>query len=189
MVPLLPTKRSSSPLMDSPPTTILSVSHHVNGVHNLWGFVANVDCYLYHYGPPFICPATCPTCYDPAINTEASCVNRVCAKTALPALLLDYKAYKATEHGVKVFIQAVVNDTWICNLRDPETFYSNVTALAIFNHLCKCSGSLHGLNMVLLTIQMIQYYEGTPDIPEYIFLLEDAQHKAARLVCPSPTRP
>jgi hypothetical protein len=34
--------------------------------------------------------------------------------------------------------------------------------------------------MVLLTIQMSQYHKGTPDIPEYIFLLEDAQCKAAR---------
>ncbi len=59
-------------------------------------------------------------------------------------------------------------------------FYSNVTALTIFYHLCKHSGGLHTLDMVLLTIQMSQYYEGTPDIPEYIFLLEDAQCKAAR---------
>jgi hypothetical protein len=27
---------------------------------------------------------------------------------------------------------------------------------------------------------MSQYYEGTPDIPKYIFLLEDAQRKAAK---------
>jgi hypothetical protein len=38
--------------------------------------------------------------------------------------------------------------------------------------------------MVLLTIQMSQYYEGMPDIPEYIFLLEDAQRKAARAPLP-----
>jgi hypothetical protein len=38
--------------------------------------------------------------------------------------------------------------------------------------------------MVLLTIQISQYYEGTPDIPEYIFLLEDAQRKAARARLP-----
>jgi hypothetical protein len=62
--------------------------------------------------------------------------------------------------------------------------YSNVIALAIFNHLCKCSGSLHALDMVLLAIQMSQYYEGTPDIPKYIFLLEDAQRKAARAHLP-----
>ncbi len=31
---------------------------------------------------------------------------------------------------------------------------------------------------------MSQYYEGTPDIPKYIFLLEDAQRKAARARLP-----
>jgi hypothetical protein len=39
--------------------------------------------------------------------------------------------------------------------------------------------------MVLLTIQMSQYYEGMPDIPKYIFLLEDAQRKAARARLPT----
>jgi hypothetical protein len=33
--------------------------------------------------------------------------------------------------------------------------------------------------MVSLTIQMSRYYEGTPDISKYTFLLEDAQRKAA----------
>jgi hypothetical protein len=63
-------------------------------------------------------------------------------------------------------------------------FYSKATALAIFNHLCERSGSLYALDMVLLTIQMSQYYEGMPDIPKYIFLLEDAQRKAARAHLP-----
>ena len=38
--------------------------------------------------------------------------------------------------------------------------------------------------MVFLTIQMSQYYKGTPDIPEYIFLIEDTQHIAARACLP-----
>ncbi len=127
---------------------------HVNGVHNLWGLVASADCYLHHYGAPFACPATRPACYDPAITAEASHINCVCAKTDWTALLQDYEAYEAAECGVKVFIETIVNDTWICNLCNPETFYSNVTALAIFNHLCKHSGGPHVLDMVLLTIQM-----------------------------------
>jgi tRNA (Thr-GGU) A37 N-methylase len=49
-------------------------------------------------------------------------------------------------------------------LHDPETFYANVTALELLNHLCAHLGSLHALDMVLLTIQMIQFYEGTPII-------------------------
>ncbi len=87
-------------------------------------------------------------------------------KTTWVALIQDYKAYKAAEYGIKVFIEALVNKMWIHDLRDPKTFYSNITALAIFDHLCKRSGSLHALDMVLLTIQMSQFYEGTPDIPE-----------------------
>jgi hypothetical protein len=166
------------------PILLKATYDRVNGVHNLWGLSASTDCYLHHCGTPFVRPATHPACYNPAINAEASCVDRVCDKTAWAALLQDYKAYKATEHGIKAFIKAIVNDTWICDLRNPETFYSNVTALAIFNHLCKRSGGLHALDMVLLTIQMSQYYQGTPDIPEYIFLLEDAQCKAARACLP-----
>jgi hypothetical protein len=99
-------------------------------------------------------------------------------------LLQNYKAYKAAGRSVKVFIKAVVSNTSICDVRNPKTFYSNVTALDIFNHLCDRSGSLHVLNMVLLTIQMSKYYKGTPDIPVYIFLLEDAQHKTARACLP-----
>jgi hypothetical protein len=156
----------------------------VNGIHNLWGLVASVDCYLHHYGAPFVRPATRPACYNPATTAEASRVNCICAKTTWATLIQDYKAYEATEHGVKDFIKAVVNDTWICNLCNPEMFYSNITALNIFNHLCKSSGNLHALDMVLLTIQMSKYYKGMPDIPEYIFPLEDAQCKAARACLP-----
>jgi hypothetical protein len=146
----------------------------INGIHNLWGLVASATHYLHHYGTPFVRPAIHLACYDPAINAKASCINRICVKTALAALLQDFKAYKATEHGIKVFIEAIVNNTWIHNLCNPETFYSNITALDIFNHLCKHSGGPHALDMVSLTIQMSQYYEGMPDIPKYIFLLEDA---------------
>jgi hypothetical protein len=99
-------------------------------------------------------------------------------------LIQDYKAYKATERGVQVFIKAIINNTWIYDLCNPKTFYSKVTALDIFNHLHKHSGGLHVLDMVLLTIQMSKYYEGTLDIPKYIFLLKDAQRKAARACLP-----
>jgi hypothetical protein len=166
------------------PILLKAIYDCINGIHNLWGLVASADCYLHHYGAPFVHPATHPACYDPAITAEASRVNRVCAKTAWAALLQDYKAYKAAERSIKVFIKAVVNNTWIHNLHDRETFYSNVTALAIFNHLHEHSGGLYALDMVSLTIQMSMYYKGMPGIPEYIFLLENAQRKAARACLP-----
>jgi hypothetical protein len=166
------------------PILLKATHNHFNGVHNLWGLVASADCYLHHYGTPFVCPATHLACYHPAINAEASCIDRVCTKTAWATLLQDYEAYKAAVNGIKVFIEAIVNDTWIRDLCNPKTFYSKVTALTIFNQFCKCFGGLHELDMVLLTIQMSQYYEGMPDTPKYNFLLEDAQRKAARACLP-----
>jgi hypothetical protein len=64
------------------PILLKATYNRVNGVHNLWGLVASADCYLHNYGAPFVRLATRPACYDPAINAEASCVDRVCAKTA-----------------------------------------------------------------------------------------------------------
>jgi hypothetical protein len=166
------------------PILLKATYDHGNGVQNLWGLVANADRYLHHYGAPFVCPATRPACYDLAINADASCLNRVRTKTTWAAKIQDYKAYEAAEHSVKVFIETVVQNMWICNLCNPETFYSNITALPLFNHLRECSSGLHALDMVLLTIQMSQYYEGMSDISKYIFLLEDAQRKAARARLP-----
>jgi hypothetical protein len=74
------------------PILLKATYNHVNGIHNLWGLVASADCYLRHYGAPFVCLATCLACYDPEINAEASLVDRVSAKTAWAALLQDYKA-------------------------------------------------------------------------------------------------
>jgi hypothetical protein len=166
------------------PILLKSTYDHINSIHNLWGLVANADRYLHHYRAPFVCPATHRACYNPAINVEASCINCMHAKTAWVAKIQDYKAYEATEHSVVVFIEAVVQDTWICDLRNPEMFYTNVTALALFDYLCEHSGGLQVLDMVLPTIQLSQYHEGTPDIPECIFLQEDAQRKAARAHLP-----
>jgi hypothetical protein len=84
------------------------------------------------------------------------CASRVkCtrAEASLATPIKDYEAYEAAESGAKAFIEAVVEDTWICDLHDPETFYSNVTALELLNHLHDHSGGLHALDMVSLTIQ------------------------------------
>jgi hypothetical protein len=114
----------------------------------------------------------------------ASHLERTCAEASWAARIQDYEAYKATESCVKAFIEAVVEDTWICGLCHPETFYSNITALELLNHLHGHSGGLHTLDMVLLTIQMSQYYEGAPIIPKYIQMLVDVQRKVARAHLP-----
>jgi hypothetical protein len=166
------------------PILLKIMYNRINSVQNHWGLIADTDRYLHHYSLAFVRPATRPAVYDPDITDDASCVKRTRAEASGAARIQDYEAYEAAESGVKVLIEAVVEDTWICDLRDPKTFYSNVTALKLLNQLCDRSGGLHALDMVSLTIQMSQYYEGTPIIPEYIQLLKAAQHKAARAGLP-----
>jgi hypothetical protein len=36
------------------PILLKATYYHINGVHNLWGLVASTDCYLHHYGAPFV---------------------------------------------------------------------------------------------------------------------------------------
>jgi hypothetical protein len=64
------------------PILLKATYDHINGIHNLWGLIASANWYLHHYSAPFVCPATRPDCYDLVINAEASCIDRVYAKTA-----------------------------------------------------------------------------------------------------------
>jgi hypothetical protein len=136
---------------------LLKVTYdRANDVQNLWGLITDANRYLHHYGLAFMRPATGPAVYNPAIAEGASRVERTCAEAAWAARIQDYKAYEAAEAGIKTFIEAVVKDTWIRDLRNPETFYSNVMALALLNHLRDRLGGLHAVDMVSLTIQMSQ---------------------------------
>jgi hypothetical protein len=98
-----------------------------NGVQNLWGLIADANRYLHHYGLTFTRPAARPAVYDPDIKEGASRIEPTRAEAAWAPRIQDYEAYEAAEAGVKTFIETVVEDTWIRDLRDPETFYSNVT--------------------------------------------------------------
>jgi hypothetical protein len=130
-----PTDDNLVRINDALAPVLLKVTYdRANGIQNLWGLIADADRYLHHNGLAFVGPATRPAVYDPAIAEGASRVKRTRAEAAWAAHIQDYKAYKAVEAGVKTFIKAVVQDTWIDDLRDPETFYSNVTALALLNH-------------------------------------------------------
>jgi hypothetical protein len=171
------------------PILLTITCDRINGKQSLLGLIANVDRYLHHYGFAFIHPTTHLAVYDPNIANDVSCIERVCAEASWATCIQDYEAYEAAESDVKVFIEAVVEDTWICDLHDPLTFYSNISALALLNHLCACSGGLHALDMVLLIIQMSQFYKGAPNIPKYIQLLKDAQRKMARAGLPVTNQP
>ena len=44
---------------------------------------------------------------------------------------------------MKKFILEVVNETWYKEIEDPNTFYTNVTALKLLEHLTKFYSGIH----------------------------------------------
>ena len=81
-------------------------------------------------------------------------------------------------------LREVVDNLWINDLKDTDTFYTKVTALEITTHLDANSGGLHAINMIALQTGMQSYYEQADGIPQYIALLEDAQKKAKHAQMP-----
>ena len=65
-------------------------------------------------------------------------------------------------------------------LKVTGTFYNNVTAYTLMEHLKTNCGGLHTTDLINLPTQMIGYYADTVGIPEYIDQLDEARKKLAQ---------
>ena len=156
----------------------------VGGIHSLTGLITETATYEADHGnTAFVRPTHLPL-YDSTILDNATTVQRVKLKTAHKALVDDYASYNTAERGVVRFLREVVDNLWINDLKDADTFYTKVTALQIMAHLDANSGGLHAIDMIALCTGMKAYYKQSDGIPQYIALLEDAQKKAKRANMP-----
>jgi hypothetical protein len=95
-------------------------------------------------------------------------------------LINDYNTYLAAKKDLSLFIQTVVDEVWYKDLRHPMTFYNNVTAYALLDHLVANSGGLHNNELVCLPAEMLSYYAESEGIPEFLLKLAKARDKLAR---------
>ena len=106
-----------------------------NNQHNLAGVVLASSFYqsIYNKGP-FVVPEVV-TVYDIAIDvmTAKTLVKR--AELAHEAKQSNRAIYDAADTSCVHFIMSVVDKTWYKELKDPDTFYMNVTALQLLDHL------------------------------------------------------
>jgi hypothetical protein len=88
-------------------------------------------------------------------------------------LVNDFNTYEAAEDGIKAFIMANVNETWIKPRRDPTSYYNNVMEYDILAFLHTNSGGLHDVDLATLSSSdMLHYYATAEGIPEFILELE-----------------
>ena len=75
---------------------------------------------------------------------------------------------------------AVVDKKWYKELEEPDTFYTNVKALKLLEHLTKFCSGLHSVDAVDIPQFMKTLFSNAEGIPRFINAMEAAQHKSKR---------
>ena len=147
--------------------------------HNLIGLLQLIAIYTATRGEPFPRPQN-PAPYNINIPDDATPVVRNRMEATHTTLVNDFDVFEAAEDGIKLFIRTVVDETWIKPLRDPVTFYNNVTGYDMLEFLRINSGGLHDVDLASLPSTMLEYYAKHESIPEFILALEYSREKLAR---------
>ena len=76
---------------------------------------------------------------------------------------------------------AVVIDTWVRELRDTDSLYTEFCPEDLFAHLQEGCTGRHALDLFVMHNEMQCYHLEVEGIPEYINMLEDAQRQAGQV--------
>ena len=156
--------------------------HGAHPRHNLIGILEPTATYSPTWGAAFPRPQR-PPAY-PAIADDAAAGVRKRREAEHAILVKDHASYEAAERATAKFLRDTVDEIWYRDLRDARSFYTNVTAMQLMNHLTANCGGLHPSELVNLPTDMMGYYAKAEGIPEYINMLEEAQRKLARANLP-----
>ena len=161
---------------------LLEIPYNEPGSHNLIGLIEPTSSYSATWGAAFPIPTRPPT--YPVIANDATPVERARAEAEHAVLVRDYASFEAAERATAKFIRDAVDELWYRDLRHQHSFYTNVTAKQLIEHLDANCGGLHPSELVNLPTEMMTYYDKADGIPEYIDLLEEGQQKLARANLP-----
>jgi hypothetical protein len=151
---------------------LLDIPYDELGTHNLIGLVKPMITYVNMWHAPFSIPPR-PPAYSVVADDATSVVQAHC-KAEHDILVKDYATYKTAERTMAKFIHKAIDEIWYRDLRHVRSFYTNVTAKELIEHLdANCRG-LHPSEPVNLPTKMLGYYIQADGIPEYINMLEEA---------------
>ena len=148
--------------------------------HNLLGVILPSERYeqIYKKGDYSIPPVI--ALYDDTIDKDATRTEVHRAEGKDEARRNDRQLYETADNACRKFIMAVVDETWYKELEDPDTFYTNVTALKLLDHLTEFYPGLHTVNEVDIPQVMKTLFKDDEGIPQFINAMESAQRKSKR---------
>ena len=74
----------------------------------------------------------------------------------------------------------VLDETRYKELKDPDTFYTNVTALKLLDHLTEFCSGLHAVDAGCIPQVIKTLFSDAKGIPKFINAMEAAQRKSKR---------
>ena len=149
------------------------------GKHNLIGIIWSKTAYLKRYGEAFPKPKRV-SAYNLEIDDNATAVIQARVEAAHKARRTDRATFETARRETTQFVLAVVADTWVQELWDPDTIYTIVDLHDFFAHLQAGCTDRHALDLLAMHNEMHLYHLEVEGIPEYINMLEDANRQAGR---------
>ena len=131
------------------------------------------------YRQSFVFPKRLAT-YDALINLDTKTSNRVRTEATHKARIADHSVYVTAERNTCQFILKAVEDTWVQELRESNTFYKMVKSTDFLIHLQSIFGGLHSLDVLALHNEIHRFHLEAEGIPDYINALEDAKKTSKR---------
>ena len=118
-------------------------------IRNIIGLIRPEAAYVARYGEAFPELARVGA-YDKTIDDDATAVVRARTEAAHKTKRANRATNKITRQETKKFVLAVVADTWVQELRDPEAIYTEVSPKDLLSHLqAGCTGR-HVLDLLAL---------------------------------------
>ena len=112
------------------------------GTHNLIGIIRSKTAYLKRYGEAFPDP-TRVRAYNLEIDDDATAVIRTHLEAAHKARRAERATFETAQQETTQCVLAVVADTWVRELRYPDTIYTKVDSRDLFDQLqAGCTGRL-----------------------------------------------
>ena len=148
-------------------------------IHNLMGLVMDEDDCKVRYGANFP-KTTRPTVYNEDISNNTTNVVQAKAEAVHTSKIADYQFFATAKRETRDFILAVIEDTWVRELREPVTLYTAVSPSGLLSHLQVLCDGLHALDMLALKNYMQNYHQDMEGTPKYLNALEGAQKCSKR---------
>ena len=120
---------------------------------------------------------TRPAIYDPSITDDEKPAVVRKKEITRKARVNDYKLYAKENIEARAFILHAVDDTWVLELKDEGTLFTQVTPRQLLSHFQSICGGLHAIDVLTIQNEMKDYHTYSEGILKYINTPEAAQKK------------